>query len=146
MPARRLRLCNEDDALRHYEDGTMYAKTGGSDGGGTMDNLEKRVTNLEGDVKVIREDLTTLKVRSENFATKSDVSDIRIEMAELRGDLKSEMAALRGDLNTAIVESKQSILNAIAEKSRWKWGSIVIPLAAVVVGAILSFVITRWMS
>lgn len=109
---------------------------GGGDGGGRMENLDKRVTNLESDVKVIRNDLTTLMVRSENFSTKADVSDIRTEMAELRGELKTEMAALRGDLKAAMVESQQSILKAIEEKSRWKWGTVFIPLVVGVAGVL----------
>lgn len=154
---------------------------GGGDGGGRMENLDKRVTNLESDVKVIRNDLTTLMVRSENFATKADVSDIRTEiatlsgslrteiaeqggslrselaelsgslrselaqqggslrseMAELRGEIKTEMAALRGELKAAMVESQQSILKAIEEKSRWKLGTVFIPLV-VGVAAVLA--------
>jgi hypothetical protein len=74
--------------------------TGG--GGGGMDNLERRVTALEEDVKVIRNDLTTLMVRSESFATKADISEIRTEMATLRGELKAEMSAQSGELNTAL--------------------------------------------
>ncbi|QXZ18274.1 hypothetical protein [Lelliottia amnigena] len=70
----------------------------GGNGGGGMDNLDKRVTALEEDVKVIRNDLTTLMVRSENFATKADISDIRTEIAESRGSIKQEMAAQRGEI------------------------------------------------
>ncbi|MFN1130425.1 hypothetical protein ACJK9F_002976 [Lelliottia nimipressuralis] len=133
-------------------------KTGGPGGGG-MDNLERRVSALEDDVKVIRNDLTTLMVRSENFATKADISNIRTEiatlsgslrketaeqggalraeMAEIRGEIKTEMAALRGELKAAMVESQQSILKAIEEKSRWKWGTVFIPLV-VGVAAVLA--------
>ncbi|MGC6009950.1 hypothetical protein VU574_04585 [Enterobacter kobei] len=78
----------------------------------------------------------TLTVRSENFATKADVSDIRTEMAELRGEIKTEIAKLRGELKAAMVESQQSILKAIDEKSRWKWGSVFIPLAVGVAGVL----------
>lgn len=131
---------------------------GGGDGGGRMDNLEKRVTSLEGDVKIIRNDLTTLMVRSENFAAKADISDIRTEIstlsgvlqteaaeqggslraeiAELRGELKTEMAVLRGELKAAMAESQQSIIKAIEEKSRWKWGTVFIPLVVGVAGVI----------
>lgn len=119
-----------------------------------MDNLDKRVTALEEDVKVIRNDLTTLMVRSENFATKADISDIRTEMAESRGsikqemaaqrgEIKAEMAALRGELKTAILESQQFLLkemesrfDKLADKTRWKWSAVFIPLGVGIAGVL----------
>lgn len=76
-------------------------RTGGPGGGG-MDNLERRVTALEEDVRVIRNDLTTLMVRSESFATKADISDIRTEIAALRGELRTEMSTQGGELRIAM--------------------------------------------
>lgn len=76
-------------------------RTGGPGGGG-MDNLERRVTALEEDVRVIRNDLTTLMVRSESFATKADISDIRTEIAALRGELRTEMSTQGGELRTVM--------------------------------------------
>lgn len=126
----------------------------GGNGGGGMDNLERRVTALEEDVKVIRNDLTTLMVRSESFATKADISDIRTEMAESRGsirqemaesrgELKAEMAALRGEIKAAMFETKQSILTAIDDKSRWKWGSVFIPLGVGILGALATLLVAH---
>lgn len=89
----------------------------GSGGGGGMDNLEKRVTNLEGDVKVVREALTTLTTRSEGFATKSDVSDIRTEMAEMRGDLRKEMAELRGEIKAEMSKQYGELNASLATES-----------------------------
>lgn len=126
----------------------------GGNGGGGMDNLERRVTALEEDVKVIRNDLTTLMVRSESFATKADISDIRTEMAESRGsikqemaaqrgEIKAEMAALRGELKTAILESQQVLLkemenrfDKLSDKTRWKWSAVFIPLGVGVAGVL----------
>lgn len=63
------------------------------------DDLERRVSCLESDVTEIKNNLITLTTRSESFATKSDVLEIReglrLEMAESRQSLKSEMADLR---------------------------------------------------
>lgn len=157
--------------------------TFGGNGGGGMDNLDRRVSALEDDVKVIRNDLTTLMVRSENFATKADVSDIRTEiatlsgslqivlaeqggslraeiadqggslraeMSEMRGDLRKEMADLRGEFKAAIIESQQIILDAvdkkfdkIAENTRWKWGTVFIPLAVGVAGVLATLLAAR---
>lgn len=172
MTRTRLQLCDERDAsLSRHDDIIDVGKTGGSDGGGTMDNLEKRVTNLENDVKVIRNDVTTLLVRSENVGTKVDISDIRIEIANLNGgfrteitdkcgSLRNEMIGLRGELatekaelqsafKTAITDSQTVILKEldtrfqrIEDKSRWKWGSIVVPLVAALIGGALSALVT----
>lgn len=170
MSRPKLRVCDEGDAYMNRQDDILQStKPGGSDGDGTMDNLEKRVTNLEGDVKVIRNDLTTIIARSDNFATKADITEINVEitalrgelrteiakqggdirtemakqggdlsteMAKLRGELKTEMAAMRGEVLAAVNESQQSILRALDEKSKWKLGSVFIPLGVGIVGVI----------
>ncbi|MGX5075778.1 hypothetical protein [Enterobacter mori] len=53
-------------------------------------------------MRVIRNDLTTLMVRSESFATKADISDIRTEIAALRGELRTEMSTQGGELRTVM--------------------------------------------
>lgn len=136
------------------EENVSPANTGGPGGGGGVDNIEKRVTTLEEDVKVIRGDLTTLTVRSENFSTKADVSDIRAEIAALSGSLRTEFAAHGGAIRTeiadkngalkaAILESQQAILKEIdikfeklADKTRWKWSAVFIPLGVGVAGVL----------
>ncbi|WP_370608032.1 hypothetical protein [Citrobacter meridianamericanus] len=58
---------------------------GGSGGGGMAEELQQRVKKLEEDVTDIRVNLATLTARSEHFATKSDISDLRTVMQkELR--------------------------------------------------------------
>ncbi|EMP2223023.1 apolipoprotein A1/A4/E family protein [Enterobacter hormaechei] len=86
----------------------------GGGGGSGMDNLDKRVTALEEDVKVIRNDLTTLMVRSESFATKADISDIRTEMAEYRGSIKQEMAESRGSIKQEMAAQRAEIKEEMA--------------------------------
>jgi hypothetical protein len=110
-------LPERNEPIKRADD-TIHGKgpRGPGDGGG-MDNLEKRVTNLEGDVKVIREDLTTLTVRSESFATKADVADIRAEMAEMRGELRTEMAELRGELRSEMSKQYGEINTALSTQS-----------------------------
>ncbi|EFZ1721637.1 TPA: hypothetical protein JN352_003201 [Shigella flexneri] len=100
----------------------------GNDGGdGMNDDLERRVSCLESDVTEIKNNLITLTTRSESFATKSDVLEIReglrLEMADLRQSLKVEMAEHRTELQksfanqtwllTGIVLSAMAVLVAV---------------------------------
>jgi len=60
--------------------------------GENMDILEQRVERLEEDTRQIKLDLAVLTARSENFATKKDV-------AELRAELIKEIAASEARTN-----------------------------------------------
>ena len=48
-------------------------------------------------------------------ATKADLSVIRFEMAELRGDLRAEMAELRGDLRAGMAELRGDLRAGMAD-------------------------------
>ncbi|MBV4367722.1 hypothetical protein KUE00_13825 [Erwiniaceae bacterium CMYE1] len=47
-----------------------------------MDNLEQRVERLEKDTQQIKLDLAVLTSRSENFATKADVAELKAELVQ----------------------------------------------------------------
>lgn len=57
----------------------------GPGGGGSMSDLERRVGNLETDVRIMRDNLNSVSsdiaVIKANYATKSDISDIKVEIA-----------------------------------------------------------------
>lgn len=73
------------DSYRERELPKITPFGGGSGGGGMAEDLEQRVKKLEEDVTEIRVNIATLTTRSENFATKSDISDLRTTMQkELR--------------------------------------------------------------
>lgn len=126
----------------------------GAGGGGMTDNLERRVEKLEDGVAGIKLDLVRLTERSEQFVTKTDLS-------ELKGDLKSEIIGLKGDikasiaeinLNTykAIKESQESTLKVVQERfdkldeiARWKWGNIIIPIVMGVFGAVVAYLVAK---
>lgn len=67
-----------------------------------LQNLGLRVGKLEVDVADIRVNLAALTTRSEQFATKSDITELRgelrAEMGELREELRGEMSELREEL------------------------------------------------
>ena len=78
--------------------------------GGDMDNLEQRVERLEKDTQQIKLDLAVLTSRSENFATKADVAELKAELvqeivaSEVRTNAKFERIDKRfDDLNNRIL-------------------------------------------
>lgn len=112
----------------------------GNDGGdGMNDDLERRVSCLESDVTEIKNNLITLTTRSESFATKSDVLEIReglrLEMAESRQSLKSEMADLRQSLKVEMAEHRTELQKSFANQT-WVLTGIVLSAMAVLVAVV----------
>lgn len=112
----------------------------GNDGGdGMNDDLERRVSCLESDVTEIKNNLITLTTRSESFATKSDVLEIReglrLEMAESRQSLKSEMADLRQSLKVEMAEHRTELQKSFANQT-WLLTGIVLSAMAVLVAVV----------
>ncbi|EHS0440086.1 hypothetical protein KUR85_000194 [Escherichia coli] len=103
------------------------------------DDLERRVSCLESDVTEIKNNLITLTTRSEAFATKSDVLEIReglrLEMAESRQSLKSEMADLRQSLKVEMAEHRTELQKSFANQT-WLLTGIVLSAMAVLVAVV----------
>ena len=59
---------------------------GSDDGEPPMSNLEARVEHLEGDMRAVREDLTTIKA---TYATRDGLNDVRLEVEKVRGEMHS---------------------------------------------------------
>ncbi|GHM53676.1 hypothetical protein ECZU51_23460 [Escherichia coli] len=108
-------------------------------GDGMNDDLERRVSCLESDVTEIKNNLITLTTRSESFATKSDVLEIReglrLEMAESRQSLKSEMADLRQSLKVEMAEHRTELQKSFANQT-WLLTGIVLSAMAVLVAVV----------
>ena len=64
--------------------------------GGDMDNLSKRVEQLEKDTSQIRVDMATLTERSKHFATKEDLAK---GLAEIEGRIEKKIDSI----NTRII-------------------------------------------
>ena len=103
------------------------------------DDLERRGSCLESDVTEIKNNLITLTTRSESFATKSDVLEIReglrLEMAESRQSLKSEMADLRQSLKVEMAEHRTELQKSFANQT-WLLTGIVLSAMAVLVAVV----------
>lgn len=104
------------------------------------DDLERRVSCLESDVTEIKNNLITLTTRSESFATKSDVLEIReglrLEMAESRQSLKSEMADLRQSLKVEMADEHRTELQKSFANQTWLLTGIVLSAMAVLVAVV----------
>ncbi|PWW04617.1 hypothetical protein [Mangrovibacter plantisponsor] len=84
-----------------------------------LQNLGLRVGKLEVDVADIRVNLAALTTRSEQFATKSDITELRgelrAEMGELREELRAEMGELREELRGEMGELREELRGEMGE-------------------------------
>lgn len=94
--------------------------SGNGGGGGMLERLEKRVDNLERDIAQIRVDLKEIAVRSEFFATKNDLLTLK-ESILTQIDEKLKQSSDHLDAK----------LDKLADKRRWVWSGIVIPILAI---------------
>lgn len=139
--------------LRDTDD--VIWKKDGNGGGGMSDNLEKRVEKLEDGISSVKLDLVRLTERSEQFVTKADLAELKGELksdlSELRGELKSEISNTKSELKLGIVNVKSELIEAmdkrfdkLEEKARWKWGSVVVPVAVGILSALITFLVAKF--
>ncbi|BET96553.1 hemolysin XhlA [Xenorhabdus taiwanensis] len=87
MTAQRRLALVSNDILTENEGNVSHCKDGGDGGGGDM---ETRVKKLEEDVHSIKVDLAVIK---SNYATKEDISSVRIEVHKAIANQTKWMAA-----------------------------------------------------
>ncbi|EAP3755784.1 DUF1640 domain-containing protein [Salmonella enterica] len=84
-----------------------------------LDQLERRVERLEGDTLIIKDKLTVLSVRSESFATKSDLAELkgelRYDLAQVKGGLSADLAQIKGELSADLAQVKGGLSTDLAE-------------------------------
>ncbi|ENH4383430.1 hypothetical protein ABV531_004981 [Serratia marcescens] len=109
------------DVLLPFPQDKIIRNGGGSGGGSDMlDRLEKRVDNLERDIAQIRVDLKEIAVRSESFAKTSDLLVLK-ESLLTHFDEKLKQSS----------DSMDAKLDKLADKRRWVWSGIVLPILAI---------------
>ncbi|EMD3276983.1 DUF1640 domain-containing protein [Salmonella enterica] len=84
-----------------------------------LDQLERRVERLEGDTLIIKDKLTELSIRSETFATKSDLAELkgelRSDLVQVKGGLSTDLAQVKGGLSTDLAQVKGGLSTDLAE-------------------------------
>ncbi|EAV5088657.1 hypothetical protein ABVL59_004816 [Salmonella enterica] len=138
----------EGTHVPHTEHNVSFS--GGDGGDGMGSDLEKRVERLEGDTLIIKDKLTALSVRSESFATKSD-------LAELKSELKSDMSSLETRIMVNMMQAVSNSQNAIMDKmdrrfdrvddnTKWRLSGVILPVGSVIVTAVVAFLIAKYVS
>lgn len=153
-------------------DDPSFGGGGGDSGGGMLDQLERRVERLEGDTLIIKDKLTALSVRSESFATKSDLAELKGELrydlaqvkgglsadiAELKSELKSDMSSLETRIMVNMMQAISNSQNAIMDKmdrrfdrvddnTKWRLSGVILPVGSVIVTAVVAFLIAKYVS
>lgn len=70
----------------------IYPKVRYKDCGDIVDDILKRMGNLETDVSKLKVDVGII---ASNYATKSDIAEVKTSIAELRTELKVEIAGVK---------------------------------------------------
>lgn len=131
-------------------DAPSFSGGGGDSGGGMLEQLERRVERLEGDTLIIKDKLTALSVRSESFATKSD-------LAELKSELKSDMSSLESRITVNMMQAISNSQNAIMDKMdgrfnriddnlKWRLSGIIVPVVLTAASVLGGFLIAKFVS
>jgi hypothetical protein len=81
--------------------GTHSSPTIGSgSGGGQVEDILKRLGNVESDVSELKSEVRGILAIVPHLATKTDVTDVRTAVAELRGEMKE----LSGEMKSGLSE------------------------------------------
>lgn len=154
----------------HTEHNVSFSSGDGGDGMGS--DLEKRVERLEGDTLIIKDKLTVLSVRSESFATKSDLAELkgelRYDLAQVKGGLSADIAELKSELKSdtssletrimvnmmqAISNSQNAIMDKmdrrfdrVDDNTKWRLSGVILPVGSVIVTAVVAFLIAKYVS
>lgn len=120
-PDGRFRMGEVVTGLFSKEKTYHTSPVGGGDGGGggMSEELEKRVKHLEEGVANINNNVTILTTRSENFATKNEMVEmregVRLETAKIREGLRDEMAETRERLRAEMAETREVLKIQMSE-------------------------------
>jgi hypothetical protein len=73
---------------------------GGGGGGGDVEDILKRLGNVETDVSELKSTTSAILATIPHLATKADVADVRSAVAELRAEMSSELGSVRTEMST----------------------------------------------
>jgi hypothetical protein len=69
-----------------------------SRGGGDVEDILKRLGNVETDVSELKAKVSAILATVPHLATRADVSDVRSAVAELKAEMSSEFGSLRAGM------------------------------------------------
>lgn len=117
---------------------------GGGGGGDMLDRLEKRVSNLEDHLSLIRQDIAVIK---SNYASKGDIHTFQVIASDSINSLQTSVTDKLNQVQSSVLviesnyasksdllEFKDAILTKIDSDSKWKWSGVLIPIAAMIIG------------
>jgi hypothetical protein len=132
---RGIRARQMDNVVEYNRRGAITnASVGSGSGGGGVDDILKRLGNLETNVSELRSEVSALSAAVSYLATASSVSDVRTEIAGVRteiADVRSEVTAISAiiphlatkadleEVKTAIADVKTHL--ASKETAMIKW-------------------------
>ena len=79
---------------------------------------------------MMEERLSRLEGAYEHLATKSDVANLKAEMAEMKTEMKAQMAELRDEFRSGLATQKIESANLKADLIKWMVGTLIIGIAA----------------
>jgi len=75
-----------------------------------VEDVQKRLSNVETDVSGLKSNVSTILATLPHLATKSDVSELRTEVATGFGALRTEMTAALGQLRTEMATRETAFI------------------------------------
>ena len=100
------------------------ASVGSGGGGGDVDDILKRLGNVEGHVSELRSQVSGIVAVLPHLATKADVADLRTDMKADVAGLRADMKATVGDLKTAIANVKGDLATMETAIIKWIIGTV----------------------
>jgi hypothetical protein len=92
---------------------------GSGNGGGYVEDVLKRLGNLETHVSDLRSQVSAVSAIIPHLATKADVVDVRTSVAELKADLSSEIGAVKANLSAEIGAVKADLASTETVIIKW---------------------------
>src|SRR5882757_5136949 len=89
------------------------SSVGSGSGGGDVEDILKRLGNVETHVSELRSQVSAVLAVIPHLATKADVVDVRTAVADLKADLSASAGLAKADLAAAVGLMKADLATAV---------------------------------